>query len=339
MEKTNHSNFELEKLIDSEKLKRQGIVLIKRGLNVQLLEREGSSTTQRKLNVGHVYTIYGKEIHNLTESILYKNPADNEQMDTFLKLQQIYQTLFNKSDVEDFYFSTIIFLNNPVAMFLQIKRIYEKYDSETEFRLFLEELEKYSTGVLDCYLEFNVKIQRDDSTTQKNQLYFESKMFTVPLNPKNKLQPLEESLTLLKLKHDFQAENLDYYVLFTFSFLSEPTRELLPILLGNESCPTNLRSTWCIHLVFIGPQILSYLSTSTGKDKTSELAGIIYDAIHLNQDDLVSYLRRICGLHEKMNFKVIPDTIIVLLLLRYIKNIRVESKENNSANEYQHLKH
>ncbi|MHA1284130.1 MAG: hypothetical protein ACTSQP_16650 [Promethearchaeota archaeon] len=304
---------ELDKLIDFKKLEDENIILIKERIIASTLTDEESCEIQ----IGCLYTLYGQKIEDFLGFLLEPQVRAVDKYNIALKCQEIYKILFNKIENENFIFNQTIYIENHIPLPELIDKIREIGSREEFEELLKRRSSDYFHIEIDMILNFLIKASK--SLLDRN-LFFESKMFTVPLLPsvKEQLSILKQYLNRENLNKYLRERNLDYYILMTFSYLYEGDDESIPLVRDIDGYPNQLPSAWVVHLTFINDEILKFLDEYGKRNERQVLAEYIICAIESNQEKLLERLRQLYQLPKNINFRITYNVIKVVIMFQYI---------------------
>ncbi|MHA1281862.1 MAG: hypothetical protein ACTSQP_05090 [Promethearchaeota archaeon] len=323
---------ELDKFIDYKKLKDENIILIKERIIANtLMDVKG-----QEIQIGCLYTLYGEKIEDFLGFLLEPQVRAVDKYNIALKCQEIYKILFNKIEHENFIFNQTIYIENHIPLPDLIDKIREIGSREEFEELLKRRSSDYFHIEIDMILNFLIKAKK--SLSNRN-LFFESKMFTVPLSPsvKEQLSILRQYLSREYLNKYLRERNLDYYILMTFSYLYEGDDESIPLVRDIDGYPNQLPSAWTVHLTFINNEILRFLDEYGKRNERQILSEYIIGAIELNQEKLLERLRQLYQLPKNINFRITYNVIKVVIMFQYIaerdKKIEKLTKELKEVQE------
>ncbi|MHA1791890.1 MAG: hypothetical protein ACTSVI_04545 [Promethearchaeota archaeon] len=302
------------RMIDEKIFEKENIKFFSRKLEVSLKK----INEHEKSVVGHVFTLYGDQIEKFLQIFTDPKARAINIYDLALKLQKLYEILFNRLNPDNFLFNRIIFIDKQTPIFSFIQKLREM-DDDVEFIKTLKlKPDEYYSAELDCIISFSIdnKTQKD---LVKKRLFFESKMFTVPLKRPEKLKILSSHLSSSNIKKYLLERGLDYQVLMTFSYLHEKDTEAIPVTKENDRYINDLPSAWCVHLVFINKLILKYFEEIKDKNRIQILSELIIDIIQENQLQLLRILQKENNLSKNINFRITYNIIKVVLMYQYLE--------------------
>jgi len=321
-------------LIDQNLMIKKGIICIFKPIIINL-----NNNKINNFQIGLAFTLYGEKIENNLKFLLDPKTRAIDYANISFNMQNFYKILLNKVEEKNFLFNQLIFTEKSLMTHDIISKLRKIKDNKIFLELIRKKPDEYFISELDCIVTFNIKFEKY-SKNIKDRLFFETKLFTIPLDPKKELATLSEHLSSTNLFEYLKNRGLDYYVMMTVSYLHYLNSETLPLNKIKGKYPFNLPSCWAAHLIFINNKVLDYLKYYKFKNKIQKLSKSIIDLIKEEQLELLEILKNKYKIKKNIKFRITYNIIKVVMMYQIISEMEkiIEEKEEILKEKEEKLK-